>query len=200
MRLFLVRHGETEGESSIRLHGRNDVALSALGREQAHRLGRRLAGEGLSRCVHSPLGRARETAVIIGSHRSDPLSLVEEPGLREIDFGRFEGLTVDEAKATSAEFAERWEQGTVESYPGGDDVAEFRRRAGDAVERCLAEAGSSDLLVVAHRGVVVSALLRLVPDLGGSLRRFATELGSLHVLRRLQGSWRVELWNEVPLP
>jgi probable phosphoglycerate mutase len=198
MRLVMVRHGETVGESSIRLHGRNDVALSDLGRQQAHRVGQQLAVLKLASCVHSPLRRARESAAIISGHHRTPLPLVEDPGLREIDFGELEGLTVAEARATSTDFAARWDRGEVLAYPGGDDVAEFRCRAGDAVERCVAAAAGRDLLLVAHRGIVVSALFRLIPDLGGSLRRFATDLGSWHALRRRDGRWQVEVWNEVP--
>ncbi len=68
-RFFLVRHGETEGESSIRYHGATDVPLSDLGREQMRRAARAIAAprdaRPFSDVFSSPLIRASEGARII---------------------------------------------------------------------------------------------------------------------------------------
>ena len=65
-RFILVRHGETEGESSIRYHGRTDVALSELGRDQMRRVRRAIetshGGANFARVFSSPLVRASEGA------------------------------------------------------------------------------------------------------------------------------------------
>ncbi|MCK5943216.1 MAG: histidine phosphatase family protein, partial [Planctomycetes bacterium] len=64
-RLWLVRHGETEGQSSIRYHGSNDVPLSDAGREQIRALLPLLEGVAFERVVHSPLSRAAESAALL---------------------------------------------------------------------------------------------------------------------------------------
>ena len=71
-RIVMVRHGETEGESSIRFFGRTDVPLSALGREQARRLAGLVQHVGFSAVVHSPLARARESAEIVTALLDQP--------------------------------------------------------------------------------------------------------------------------------
>ena len=93
-RLFLVRHGETEGQSSIRYHGRNDVLLSESGRQQARALLGPLAGIRPVAVVHSPLQRARESARILlaGLGLAEEL-LEEDEDLIEVAFGDIEGMT-----------------------------------------------------------------------------------------------------------
>src|SRR5580658_9879256 len=97
--LILVRHGETEGESSIRYHGRTDVVLSALGREQMRAAKDAIAAEhgGLrfTRVFASPLSRAAEGARLIAGADA-PLATLDE--FVEVDFGMFEGLTADEIR------------------------------------------------------------------------------------------------------
>src|ERR1700730_7568103 len=96
-RLVLVRHGETVGNSSIRYHGRTDVALSDLGRRQMRAarqwLAARDGARGLAPVFTSPLVRAAESARIIAG--DDTAAFVIEDFV-EVDFGLFEGLTAEE--------------------------------------------------------------------------------------------------------
>src|SRR6202035_4584059 len=99
-RFILVRHGETEGESSIRYHGRTDVALSELGRDQMRRARRAIetnhGGINFARVFSSPLVRASEGARIVAAFQSAPLVTIDE--FAEVHFGLFEGLTADEIR------------------------------------------------------------------------------------------------------
>src|ERR1700733_12168173 len=95
--LVLVRHGETEGESSIRYHGRNDVALSDLGRAQMRAARRaietRFGDTTFEHIFATPLSRTREGAEIIAGHYA---KIVTVEDLIEVHFGLFEGLTREE--------------------------------------------------------------------------------------------------------
>jgi broad specificity phosphatase PhoE len=89
-RLILVRHGETEGESSIRYHGRTDVPLSELGRAQMRLAGRaletRYGGVSFAGVFSSPLVRASEGARIVAGDWA-PLVTIDE--FAEVHFGLF---------------------------------------------------------------------------------------------------------------
>src|SRR5689334_19494103 len=87
--LILVRHGETEGQSSIRYYGRTDTPLSDEGRAQMRAAARALEREVFGRVFASNLCRATEGARIIAGDGA-PVVAIEE--FAEIDFGRFEGL------------------------------------------------------------------------------------------------------------
>ena len=85
--VHLVRHGETEGESSIRFHGRNDVRLDDVGREQIRRLIPWLVEPRFTAVVHSPLSRAAEsTRLLVGGFSSPPPVVEAHQGLTEVHF------------------------------------------------------------------------------------------------------------------
>jgi 2,3-bisphosphoglycerate-dependent phosphoglycerate mutase len=97
--LLLVRHGETDWNAVGRLQGQTDRPLSEYGRRQAWQLGEQLksealAGEALEAIYSSDLARARETAEIVGERLGLPVVL--DAGLREKDWGSWEGLTAVE--------------------------------------------------------------------------------------------------------
>lgn len=89
MRWLLVRHGETEWIERGLLHGRLDSPLSRAGRRHAQQTADRLRGESFDAFYTSPLGRAVETAEILGSALGVHPQRLEE--LREVDFGVLEG-------------------------------------------------------------------------------------------------------------
>jgi len=149
-RIVLIRHGETDGESSIRFHGATDVGLSPLGREQIKRVARELGPEPVDRVVASPLRRAWQSAWIVG--RGAPVQL--EPEFREVDFGRWEGLTREEIERADPVLAREWQGGSEAfEHPGGESVRDFRTRVRRGLDRLLAS-GARSALVVTHKGVI----------------------------------------------
>ena len=192
--LFLVRHGETEGESSIRYHGRNDVALSELGRAQMRAARGHLqslrGASSYERVFSSPLVRASEGARIIAGE-SVALDIIDE--FAEVHFGLFEGLTADEISERFPEEFARWNVDRLApsyTYPEGESRIAFAERIGVGVERMLdlwaphENREVRDALVVAHRGVIRG----IVRKLTGA--QPSVELGSIHVLH-FDDAWRV---------
>jgi broad specificity phosphatase PhoE len=195
-RLVLVRHGETEGESSIRYHGRTDVALSELGRAQMRLAGRaigaRHGGGYFARIFSSPLVRASEGARIVAGD-SAPLVTIDE--FAEVHFGLFEGLTADEIRRRyPAEFA-RWNDDRLApgyTYPAGESRTGFADRVERGLERMLAlwaprgDSQPDDALLIAHRGVIRAIVRKLTGQ------EPIVELGSIQVLR-FDGGWHAEM-------
>jgi broad specificity phosphatase PhoE len=189
--LILVRHGETEGESSIRYHGRTDVALSDLGRRQMRSVRDALesmfAQSGYAQVFTTPLRRAHESAQIVAGH--ERVVAIEE--FREVDFGIFEGLTADEIRERHPANFERWMRERTSpdyAYPGGESRAAFSERVARGVERMLQlwvpgrSASPQPSLLVAHRGVIRS-VVRLLAEAEPTV-----ELGSIHILE-LRDRW-----------
>jgi broad specificity phosphatase PhoE len=191
-RLILVRHGETEGESSIRYHGRTDVALSELGRDQMRRVRGAIktnhGGANFARVFSSPLVRASEGARIVSGH-SAPLVTIDE--FAEVHFGLFEGLTSDEIRERYPDEFARWNADRLApsyTYPEGESRADFTNRVERGLERMLAQwtPRDNDALLVAHRGVIRAIVRKL------TRREPLVELGSIHILR-FDGDWHVEV-------
>jgi len=169
-RIVLLRHGNTVGDSHERFHGSGDVALSDEGRRQVLAAGRKLATEVFDLVAASPLRRAWQSAALLsgGAH------VLLVPEFREIDFGRWEGMTAEEIGAQDPVLYKEWREGAADfEFPGGERRAAFRERVAAGVE-ALAHTGAENALVVAHRGVIRAIGDRLLgvplaspPELGG---------------------------------
>ena len=187
--LVLVRHGETEGESSIRYHGRNDVKLSKLGRAQMLATRRELESRfGNNKFRHvftTPLSRAFESAMLIVGDDADIITIEE---FIEVHFGLFEGLTADEIRERHPIEFEKWNADRLApsyTYPQGESRAAFAARVERGLEKTIKVIDASDpdgepahALIVAHRGVIrtiVRALTSAEP---------IVELGSIQILAR----------------
>ena len=183
--LTFVRHGETEGQSSIRYHGRTDVPLSALGRAQMARVRDALAAQQFDSVYASTLSRSVHAAAIVG--RTD--AVVRVPQFDEINFGDWEGLTAEEIQNRDPDLYRRWMQADGEfRYPGGESVHELRARVAAALAEILAT-DSGDLLVVVHKGVIRAALAELLKLDDCGRRTLAVPLASIHVVERTDGAW-----------
>jgi broad specificity phosphatase PhoE len=194
-RLVLVRHGETEGQSSVRYHGRTDVPLSALGREQMARARQALGEQRFDAVYASTLSRSVEAAVIIAGAES---AVTRVAGFDEIDFGEWEGLTAAEIRARDPEGYARWMEARTDfTYPGGEAVSAFRARVVRALHEVLAQAPPGQLLFAVHKGIIRSVLTELLQLDETQRHTLAVPLASIHVVGRAiagaNGGWRAEV-------
>lgn len=184
-RLVMLRHGETSGNSSLRFHGAADVPLSEAGRVELRAAARALRQECFDLVVASPLRRSWEAAKIVAG--AAPVRL--EDGLREIDFGRWEGLTSEEIAARDPVLHREWRaRARGFEYPGGELRAEFQGRVMQAFGRIEAS-GAEGVLVVGHKGVIRTIAEKL---LAAALPEGAPGLASAIALARgAAGGWRL---------
>ena len=208
VQLVLVRHGETVGDSSIRYHGRSDVALSELGRRQMRAarqwLAARDGARGFAPVFTSPLVRAAESARIIAG--DDVAAFVIEDFV-EVDFGLFEGLTAEEISERYPVEFRRWNSNRLAAdfvYPEGESRAAFVARVARGTarmfaswhdDRCRGRAGASALLV-AHRGVIRAVVHQMTGVFEPHI-----DLGSIHILEQEPGGadLRAARWRPIAL-
>jgi alpha-ribazole phosphatase/probable phosphoglycerate mutase len=160
----MVRHGETEWNRSFKYQGSSDVPLNEDGLEQARRIGVRLSAVAPDRVLASPLSRARRTAEIIMEHNPSAAAIELREELRELSFGVWEGLTIQEIKKIDARKYEKWRKAPFSCSPeGGETFIEvFERSKLFAGELIKIGSPGEDTFVVAHGGVlraVVAALM-----------------------------------------
>lgn len=183
-RLILVRHGETTGQSSIRYYGATDVPLSWAGREHARAAAARIPGQTWEAVWSSSLSRAWQAARIIApGHR-----IRLEHDFREIDFGRWEGLTREEIELLDPDLHAAWQSGAEAfEFPAGEARAAFRARVVRGLAR-LRASGVASALVVAHKGVLRTLFEEIVR--GQTLPPATPELGGvLQISRNASGLW-----------
>jgi broad specificity phosphatase PhoE len=164
--LYYIRHGETDWNVAYRLQGGRDIPINANGRVQARRCGGILA-ELLMRdgraaadldFVASPLGRARETMEIVRSGLGlAPLAYRTDARLTEVGFGRWEGSSIDELRASQADAVAARERDKWDFVPpGGESYAAMSRRVHDWYA-----ALTRDTIAVAHGGTLRGLIVRL---------------------------------------
>ena len=149
--LAAIRHAPTAWNRQKRLQGRADIPLDAAGQRLAE--GWRLPHEIADcRCYVSPLGRARETASALGL-----AEVTVEPALIEMDFGRYEGLSIADCRERfGAAFRANEERGLDFTPPEGESPRAVQARLRPFLERIAAE--GADSLAVAHKGVIRALL------------------------------------------
>jgi broad specificity phosphatase PhoE len=192
--LFLLRHGETIGQSSIRLYGATDVALAPEGEAQVADAGRRLGGRRFDAVFTSPLSRARRSAeVVLATLDHPPIAIEPVPGFAEINFGEWEGWTWDEVAARDPQNHARWaREGPSFRFPGGEVRAAFVERvqlaSAPTIEARFA-AGARSILVVVHKGVIKAIAARLLGLPVHELAGFDLPLGGVRCLRGDARGW-----------
>ncbi len=152
--LIIVRHGETKWNNMHRYQGIMDIELNETGYEQAQKAAEFLKDKKLNCVYASDLKRARNTAEIISKHHNlQPNTLA---GLREMNFGDWEGMNFKEIERDYYDLFEKWkEDPTSVSPPGGEMLAEFQKRIIDSLEKIISnQQGDNTVLVVSHGGAI----------------------------------------------
>lgn len=155
--LCLIRHGQTPWNRDGRWQGQADPDLTAEALEETRSVARLLAREHAqqpwTRLIASDLCRARSTASLIGDVLD--IRLEVDPRLRELDVGRWSGLTRSEIEARDGELLRAFERGEPEVRPGGGETrVEIRERSHAFVCDLIARHAGERILVVTHLGVI----------------------------------------------
>ncbi|MEV7830787.1 bifunctional RNase H/acid phosphatase [Streptomyces subrutilus] len=148
----LLRHGETALTPQKRFSGSggSDPELSEAGRRQAAAVAESLAARGtVQAVVSSPLRRCRETAQAVADRLG--LTVTVEEGLREVDFGAWEGLTFAEVRERHPEDLQAWlDSPRAAPTGGGESFAAATRRISATRDRLLAAHARRTTLLVTH--------------------------------------------------
>ncbi len=156
--IWLARHGETTANAESVWQGQGDASLSARGEEQARLLGTRLAEHSFDLVVASDLERTMATAAAAG------FSAEPGPSFRELDLGRWEGLTQAEVMSRYPDELRALMTGEDLPIGGGESWGGFCARVDSAVEALVARLRDGQrALVITHGGLIgayLSGLLR----------------------------------------
>jgi glucosyl-3-phosphoglycerate phosphatase len=192
------RHGRTAWNLERRFQGQLDVSLDEVGVEQARSAAAVLATLRPSAIVSSDLIRARATAAELAALTG--LTVATDPGLREIDVGYWQGLTLEEVGERNPADAAMWLSGHEGRRGGGETMSEVATRARLALDKALAPVGDDQTLVVATHGAAGRALISSLMELPESSRH---ALGSLanacwSVVAETADGWRLFEYNVGP--
>lgn len=169
LKVYLVRHGETEWNALHRIQGQSDSALTAKGERQVEQVAQRAKTLGITHVINSDLGRTRRTAEIIATSCGCPMTV--DSRLRELDMGVLEARDI----ATLTDEEEGWRRQLVNGtedgrIPGGESMREMAARMHAALNSCLALPEGSTPLLVSH-GIALSCLISTMLGLSAFAER-----------------------------
>ena len=157
MRIYIVRHGETEANKKGYLQGCTDIPLNENGRIIAELTGRGLKGIRFDHCFSSPLIRAKETAEILLRESGNSISVSFDDRIKEMNFGSFEGLSVRDEKVI------RFLKELIVDYkfPDGESFQEVIKRTQEFLKELIAKDDDKTYLVSTH-GCALRAMLNFL--------------------------------------
>lgn len=145
MKLYVVRHGQTNYNIANKVCGKSDVELTDLGKQQAKKASEQLQDIALDLIFASPLKRAYATAKIINENHQLPIH--QDQRIQEINFGKFEGVVNNE------EF-QYYKQNHALHYPEGESLFQVVHRVYSFLEELEKNYPDKNILVVCHGGIV----------------------------------------------
>jgi broad specificity phosphatase PhoE len=167
LRLLLLRHAETDWNRERRYQGWKDIPLCEAGRIQAEAAARLLSGSRLAAVWSSPQQRARDTAAAIAAPHG--LEVHTDEAFKEMGFGPWEGLTVDEARARFPDAYHVWaETPHLASWSGAESLAEVRARVLAGLGALRQSCAGQTVCLVAHG---ISSRILVLEALGLGLDR-----------------------------
>jgi probable phosphoglycerate mutase len=191
--IYLLRHGEiTRGDRRCFI-GQADLPLNAKGLRQACLWQQKLKGDVFEKIYSSDLNRACQTALIIAGHHRGKVELL--PGLREINLGEWEGLSIHEVQAR---FPAEWQRRQMDLVtfrpPGGESFQDLAARIGPVFNQ-IVQGQEGDVVIVAHAGVNRVILCQVLGMELANLFRLGQDYGCLNLLEPNRDGWRLVAMN-----
>jgi probable phosphoglycerate mutase len=151
--ILLVRHGHVEGIRPERFRGHADLVLTEAGQCQAELLAHRIASQWAPSSIHtSPLQRCVATGAAVARAcgiPSEPLG-----GLNDVDYGAWQSLTYDDARAKDPDFFEAWFTAPHSvRFPEGESLQDVATRTASVLRWVLSRSAADTLVLVGHDSV-----------------------------------------------
>ncbi len=156
MKLYFIRHGQTDWNVKGKIQGSYDSELNETGIAQAIELSQKIMEShiNISKIYSSKQKRALQTAVILGNEIS--VECIPFEGVEEINFGEWEGLSWNEVQETYPMTYKEWYQDRrYTKTPKGESYQELLERVLSAVHKIIAT-NHDNVAIVTHSAVIMS--------------------------------------------
>ena len=158
--IYLMRHGETEGNVGQVLIGREDSPFTSAGWQQPVEVARHLDHQPLVCIYASPMARTQRTAKLVLETLGRSVAIQTEWAIAEIDAGEFTGLTFSQVRDRLSDDAVLGDF----RYPGGESWGDVQQRAVRFVRGLEERHAGGSVLLVTHAGVIAGVVAEYVGE------------------------------------
>jgi broad specificity phosphatase PhoE len=194
--ILLVRHGHVKGIKPERFRGHADLALTETGRRQAELLAHRIASQWapssiytspLQRCITTGAAAARACGV-----PSEPLS-----GLNDLDYGAWQSLTYDDARAREPDIFEAWfTTPHLVRFPEGESLQDVATRTASVLRFVLSRNAADTFVLVGHDSVNRVMLTQILDMPLSAFWRFAQSPCCINEIEVTNSSFQLRRMND----
>ena len=178
---YIVRHGQTNWNILGKTQGHGNSDLTPKGENQALELSKAIKEYPIDYIYSSDLGRAVQTAEIIGS--TIGVDVIQTPSLREMGFGDWEGLLIEEIKKDHAKTYETWRnQPHLVNIPNGETLHIIKDRVDAFIKELNEKYDNKHILLVSHSVTVRVMLLSFLNSGVENIYRIKQDNTALNVV------------------
>ncbi|MBS4539944.1 histidine phosphatase family protein [Clostridium sp. D2Q-11] len=194
-RLYIIRHGESKWNELGRVQGQKDIELTEKGQLQALKVANKLKNTDFEYIYSSDLNRAYNTAKIISDKLSTELIQIED--LREINFGDWQGLTLEEIEKKNNKDYYTWRNTPHNlTIPKGESLIKVQERAMGFINKLHEKHKGKNILLVSH-GVVIKVILLGLLDLDlSNYRKLSISNCGLTIVEFINNKPQIKCMNE----
>ena len=193
--IIIVRHGETRWNAGEIFRGRRDIGLNDNGKKQAQLLGTYLIGANFEAVYSSPLSRALETCCSVAEKQGLSINIASD--LIDFDYGEWEGLAHSLVQERYSAVYKMWlKEPHLVDIPGGESLADVRKRARSIIDTVISK-HSGRVLLVSHR-VVIKVLTCYMLGLDSShFWLIRHDLGGITIFKHDRGRFILVRHNDI---
>lgn len=165
MRIYLIRHGQTDWNIQGKIQGSHDIPLNETGLMQAKLLAAGMESRPVKKIFSSTLKRAMATAEALAGRQE--AEIIPMTRLMEVEFGVWEGLTWKEIEESYPGEYRHWVMDPSHAAPpGGESEKEIYRRCKEAVNEIIRQTGGREDIAVVSHGATLACLVSVMlgPD------------------------------------
>lgn len=194
-RLIIIRHGKTYWNNERRYQGHTDTELSPEGIAQAEALQRRLQSQKIEAIYSSDLSRAFRTAEIMAKPHG--LKVVPTLGLKEINFGVWEGLTFEEIQRDYPEQLKIWQERPQDlRIQDGETFSFIKEKAVATVHQIMQEHPGGTVAFVSHGGTIAALICGLLEEPLAMMWKYRQNNTAVNILLKKGDKYKIELLND----
>ncbi len=181
IKLFLIRHGQTQWNLEGRYQGDQDTELTEIGVKQGELASRYLSNIDFANIYSSPLKRAVDTANILNKNRGK--EVIIRKNLKEINFGKWEGLKFSQINERYHKDYQNWLEDPYNNPPtGGEDFNLFIKRTSEEIDNIVDEnVDKSNIAIATHGGVIIALIVNWLRIPKSRWRSLTQRQGAINV-------------------
>ncbi len=163
MKIYLIRHGESQNNKKDVLSGIQDIPLTQVGVEQSKKLVVFFKGKTIDKVITSPLQRAKHTGTLIFPQHQKHGFIYEHKGLIELNYGTYEGFERSKYHKTTDPIIEKWETSpSTIVFPKGDSILEHSEYAFNTIKDIAESHQNKTIAIVSHKSTIRLILAKIL--------------------------------------